>query len=153
MRCGPPACSPDSISTSERAEAHMRLHARMVALVSGLGVLLSAAGATAGSAQESHIGNVTGHAAAGKNLYRRYCIGCHGPDGDGAGENAQWIDPKPRDFTLGVFKCRSTPTGTLPTDQDLLNAMSRGFVTTNMPPRSEERRVGKECRSRWSPYH
>ena len=24
-----------------------------------------------------------------------------------------------------------------------------GFVTT----RSEERRVGKECRSRWSPYH
>src|SRR2546429_6494033 len=23
----------------------------------------------------------------------------------------------------------------------------------NGPPRSEERRVGKECRSRWSPYH
>ena len=23
----------------------------------------------------------------------------------------------------------------------------------DMPPRSEERRVGKECRSRWSPYH
>ena len=22
-----------------------------------------------------------------------------------------------------------------------------------MPARSEERRVGKECRSRWSPYH
>ena len=22
-----------------------------------------------------------------------------------------------------------------------------------MPQRSEERRVGKECRSRWSPYH
>ena len=26
-----------------------------------------------------------------------------------------------------------------------------GRVSTN--PRSEERRVGKECRSRWSPYH
>src|SRR5882762_4565322 len=48
-------------------------------------------------------------------------------------ENAQWIDPKPRDFTLAVFKCRSTPTGTLPTDQDLFDAMTRGFVTTNMP--------------------
>ena len=24
---------------------------------------------------------------------------------------------------------------------------------TTMIPRSEERRVGKECRSRWSPYH
>ena len=23
----------------------------------------------------------------------------------------------------------------------------------NLHPRSEERRVGKECRSRWSPYH
>src|SRR5574340_282848 len=23
----------------------------------------------------------------------------------------------------------------------------------SVPPRSEERRVGKECRSRWSPYH
>src|SRR3989454_11689812 len=25
--------------------------------------------------------------------------------------------------------------------------------TENYNPRSEERRVGKECRSRWSPYH
>src|SRR6266571_3662590 len=59
--------------------------------------------------------------------------GGHGADGDGAGENAPWIDPKPRDFTLAVFKCRSTSTGTLPTDEDLFNAMTRGFVTTNMP--------------------
>ena len=28
------------------------------------------------------------------------------------------------------------------------------FYCDSMPPdRSEERRVGKECRSRWSPYH
>ena len=27
------------------------------------------------------------------------------------------------------------------------------WVTTSSPGRSEERRVGKECRSRWSPYH
>ena len=26
-------------------------------------------------------------------------------------------------------------------------------VPIQIPPRSEERRVGKECRSRWSPYH
>ena len=25
--------------------------------------------------------------------------------------------------------------------------------TSDLIPRSEERRVGKECRSRWSPYH
>ena len=28
-----------------------------------------------------------------------------------------------------------------------------GFVITPEELRSEERRVGKECRSRWSPYH
>ena len=27
------------------------------------------------------------------------------------------------------------------------------FLTTVDNLRSEERRVGKECRSRWSPYH
>ena len=27
------------------------------------------------------------------------------------------------------------------------------FVGIFLVPRSEERRVGKECRSRWSPYH
>src|ERR1700682_5250601 len=90
-------------------------------------VLLCAAAA---SAQETRVGKYEGHANAGKLNYRRYCIGCHGPAGDGNGENAPWIDPKPRDFTLAVFKCRSTPTGSLPTDQDLYQSISRGFVTT-----------------------
>src|SRR5687768_18172416 len=27
------------------------------------------------------------------------------------------------------------------------------FASAGINPRSEERRVGKECRSRWSPYH
>lgn len=112
-----------------------------VALVIAIIIVLLAAGGINAFAQESHIGNVTGHAHgggqlrpdAGKQLYRRYCIGCHGPQGDGNGENATWIDPKPRDFTAAVFKCRSTPTGTLPTDDDLFNSVTRGFITTNMP--------------------
>ncbi len=112
----------------------MRSHTRWMAVASGWSVALFAAGATAAGAQETHIGKLTGHAAAGRPMYTRYCAGCHGDDGDALGENAQWIDPKPRDFTLAVFKCRSTPTGTLPTDEDLFNAMTRGFVTTNMPP-------------------
>ena len=29
----------------------------------------------------------------------------------------------------------------------------KGVEGTDQPLRSEERRVGKECRSRWSPYH
>lgn len=75
----------------------------------------------------------TGDAHAGAEAYQRYCVGCHGPQGDGRGENAQWIEPKPRDFTEAMFKCRSTPTGTLPTDNDLFQAITRGFVNTNMP--------------------
>jgi mono/diheme cytochrome c family protein len=82
---------------------------------------------------ESHIGNITGHAKNATEDYRRYCVGCHGELGDGNGENAQWVDPKPRDFTLGVFKCRSTLTGTLPTDKDLYDTIARGLDRSNMP--------------------
>ena len=82
---------------------------------------------------ESHIGNVTGHAAAAKSDYRRYCAGCHGDFGDSNGENAVWLDPKPRDFTIATFKCRSTLTGTLPTDEDLFNTIARGLTNSNMP--------------------
>ena len=82
---------------------------------------------------ESHIGNLTGHAAAAKSDYRRYCVGCHGEYGDANGENAVWLDPKPRDFSIATFKCRSTLTGTLPTDEDLFNSIGRGFTNSNMP--------------------
>ena len=75
-------------------------------------------------AATSHIGNITGNAKAAAMPYRRYCVGCHGDLGDGNGENAVWLDPKPRDFQLAIFKCRSTPTGTLPTDEDLYDKPS-----------------------------
>jgi mono/diheme cytochrome c family protein len=104
---------------------------RKIKLISMIVLLTS--GATVSFAQESHIGSLEGHASSGKALYRRYCVGCHGPQGDGAGENAAWVDPKPRDFTVATFKCRSTPSGTLPTDQDLYDAITRGFVNTSMP--------------------
>ena len=35
----------------------------------------------------------------------------------------------------------------------LLLPMGFGAILVNLPLRSEERRVGKECRSRWSPDH
>src|SRR2546422_10808907 len=31
--------------------------------------------------------------------------------------------------------------------------VTRQLITARVAERSEERRVGKECRSRWSPYH
>jgi mono/diheme cytochrome c family protein len=83
---------------------------------------------------EGHVGSMTGHATVGAPIYKRFCIGCHGPLGDGEGENAQWIDPKPRNFTIAIFRCRSTPTGTLPTDADLYDTVGRGMLNSNMPP-------------------
>ena len=35
----------------------------------------------------------------------------------------------------------------------LLNETLQYMVNHKLGYRSEERRVGKECRSRWSPYH
>jgi mono/diheme cytochrome c family protein len=82
---------------------------------------------------ESHIGKYAGHADAGKQLYFRYCWGCHGYRGDGNGENGPYLNILPRNFMAATFKCRSTPTGTLPTDQDLYNSLVRGFNNSNMP--------------------
>jgi len=112
----------------------MKPQTRWLSLVSACSAVLLLVGVTPAPAQQTHVGKLTGRAAAGKPLYTRYCAGCHGDDGDAQGENAQWIDPKPRDFTMGTFKCRSTPSGSLPTDEDLFNSVGRGFVTTNMPP-------------------
>lgn len=73
----------------------------------------------------------------GQWVYRGLCIGCHGVDGDGNG--AVWtladkyapehkLPRKPRDFTQAVFKIRSTPSGSFPTDDDLFKSISRGLV-------------------------
>jgi cytochrome c oxidase cbb3-type subunit 2 len=100
-----------------------------------LAVLVALAVPLLASAQqgESHIGKHSGNSGAGKQLYYRYCWGCHGFRGDGNGENGPYLNILPRNFVAATFKCRSTPTGTLPTDEDLFNAMTRGFNNSNMP--------------------
>jgi mono/diheme cytochrome c family protein len=71
--------------------------------------------------------------AEGAKIYARYCVGCHGVNGDGKGVAADMLLVKPRDFTKGIFKFRSTPSGTLPTDEDLYKVLSRGVYRTSMP--------------------
>jgi mono/diheme cytochrome c family protein len=83
--------------------------------------------------QESHVGKLTGHSESGKQLYYRFCWGCHGFRGDGTGENGPYLNILPRNFVAATFKCRSTPTGTLPTDEDLYNSLERGLNNSNMP--------------------
>ncbi len=70
----------------------------------------------------------------GKVIYETRCVFCHGLNGDGKGENSSELQTKPRDFTLGVYKFRSTPTGDLPTDEDIFKTISRGLHGTAMLP-------------------
>lgn len=74
-----------------------------------------------------------GDAKHGKVVYERYCISCHGELGNGAGEVAQWITPKPRDYRQGTFKWRSTPSGALPLVSDLEKTIKDGVYGTHMP--------------------
>ena len=69
----------------------------------------------------------------GRGIYRSACAPCHGLRGDGQGPAARSINPKPRDFTAGVFKLRTTPSGALPTDSDLFRTISEGVPGTWMP--------------------
>lgn len=72
--------------------------------------------------------------AHGKVVYERRCLGCHGVKGDGNGPATAFLQKdRPRNFTLGVFKFRLTPSGSLPDDGDLLRTITRGVRGTAMP--------------------
>ena len=71
--------------------------------------------------------------AAGKELYQRNCAQCHGDKGDGNGVAAPHLQPRPRDFTSGKFKIRTTPNGALPTDEDLKHIIRVGMPYSSMP--------------------
>ncbi|MCA9620516.1 MAG: c-type cytochrome [Myxococcales bacterium] len=103
--------------------------------------------------------------ALGDRLYADLCVPCHGEAGDGRGPDALHppapaadshapalgaddgapLDPAPRDFTRAVFKLRSTPSGSLPTDADLFRSISAGLHGSAMLPF-----VALEERERWA---
>ncbi|MDP7652799.1 MAG: c-type cytochrome [Rhodospirillales bacterium] len=68
----------------------------------------------------------------GQAIYFKRCSFCHGLLGDGEGPAAKYLDPRPRDFTLGTFKFRTTQSGELPTNEDLFRTVSRGLPSTGM---------------------
>ena len=71
--------------------------------------------------------------ALGRGVYYSRCVGCHGKSGDGNGPAATFLAPRPRNFALGIFKFRTTPSGSLPTDGDLYRTVTRGVRGTAMP--------------------
>jgi len=69
----------------------------------------------------------------GKDIYDVRCVECHGALGKGDGPAAHLMMPRPRDFTLARYKIRSTETGSLPTDDDLLRSVRQGLYGSAMP--------------------
>jgi len=69
-------------------------------------------------------------------LWTRWCARCHGERGDGRGPAAAALalnGRPPRDFTRGLYRFKSTPTGRAPTDDDLRRTILRGIPGTSMP--------------------
>jgi mono/diheme cytochrome c family protein len=80
--------------------------------------------------------------AEGKQIYQANCSECHGVNGDSKGfvcfstkveKNGRQIATYARDFTGGVFKFRTTPTGCLPLEEDLQGTLKRGIAPSFMP--------------------
>lgn len=69
----------------------------------------------------------------GKAIYDRWCAECHGYDGAGDGSAADHMLPPPRDFTAGIYQIRTTTSGALPRDEDLVRMIEEGMPGTAMP--------------------
>jgi cytochrome c oxidase cbb3-type subunit I/II len=81
----------------------------------------------------------------GKAIFETKCAGCHGKYGNGRNTadsatstnfNAAYhfLNPQPRDFTTAAFKSRTTPSGALPTDEDIFRTISRGIRKGGIMP-------------------
>lgn len=102
----------------------MRVHRILHCFLLIVGILVAAW--TVGLAGE-------GGDSLGMSIYRVKCAGCHGMDGRGKGPESALLHPKPRDFTSGVFKFRTTESGSIPTDEDLATTVKNGLRAARCP--------------------
>lgn len=89
--------------------------------------------ATLSAARAAEAADAAANADAGRPVYLRHCSACHGVAGDGQGPLARFLPVTPRDFTTGLFRFRSVPSGSPPTDSDLERTVRRGIPSTPMP--------------------
>ncbi len=68
-----------------------------------------------------------------EELYQLRCAVCHGETGAGDGPAADFVYPRPRDFTAGLWKYKTSPGDLAPRDEDLFNTIKVGLEGTSMP--------------------
>ena len=71
-------------------------------------------------------------------MYRQECLHCHGVEGGGDGptsgsEEHPFLDPRPRDYRLGVFKFTAVKDKARPRREDLYHVLDQGVYGTAMP--------------------
>ncbi|MDH3644346.1 MAG: c-type cytochrome, partial [Gammaproteobacteria bacterium] len=72
-------------------------------------------------------------AMTAEDIYQFRCAVCHGETGAGDGPATDYQYPKPRDFTQGLFKYKTSAGALPPRDEDLFNVIKHGLVGTSMP--------------------
>lgn len=68
-----------------------------------------------------------------KDIYQFRCAVCHGDKGAGDGPAADILSPRPRDFTGGLWKYKTSPGDLPPRDADLIETIRSGLIGTSMP--------------------
>jgi len=97
------------------------------------GVLVLALGMVAGCGDGKKKPEIAKGPVSGKQVYENHCAACHGANGDGNGPASVWLFPKPRNFSSGLFKVKSTPADSLPSDADLFHTVTKGMPGSAMP--------------------
>ena len=69
----------------------------------------------------------------GRKHYMHHCMHCHGVTGDGNGPTAEYLNPRPRDYRLGIFKFTSTKQADRASRDDLKRIVRHGIPGTYMP--------------------
>ena len=69
----------------------------------------------------------------GKKVYFKRCVWCHGVEGGGDGPSAERLYTRPRNFIQGTFKIRTTDSGELPMESDLIKTVKNGLQGSAMP--------------------
>lgn len=97
-----------------------------------IATLLTFVGSTSATTAAQAPAAPGGQLQQGKKVFDDNCAKCHGKTGRGDGPSSIKLGFHPRDLTLGAFKCRCTPSGQPPTDEDLLRTVAKGLPGTPM---------------------